>query len=184
MHHDVVEPAGGQDGMHPDHWFGHEADEVAGLGATGFDSLRDGFGDDLRIAEHVAAVLLAHSLGGLGGLSLVGSALGRLLQMVGSDETPFGFDAARLDDGYINTEIANLHAQGIAESLYGMLRGMIPGTEVGGQSSANRRHVDDGAAVLLAHIGQHLLREDGKTEDVHLELTTCLVDAHILDGSV
>ena len=31
MLHDVVEPAGGQDGVHPDHRLGHETDEVAGL---------------------------------------------------------------------------------------------------------------------------------------------------------
>ena len=31
MLHDVVEPAGGQDGVHPDHRLGHETDEVAGV---------------------------------------------------------------------------------------------------------------------------------------------------------
>jgi len=31
MFYDVVEPAGRQDGVHPDHRLGHEADEVAGL---------------------------------------------------------------------------------------------------------------------------------------------------------
>ena len=89
--------------MHPDHRLGHETDEVAGLGTTGIDGLRDSLRDNLRVAHHVAAVLLAHTLGGLGGLSLVGTALGRLLQMVGSDEAPFGLDAARLDDGYVDT---------------------------------------------------------------------------------
>ena len=103
MHHDVVEPAGRQDGVQPYQRLSHEADGVASLGTAGIDSLRDGFGDDLRVAEHVAAVLLAHTLGSLGGLSFVGTTLGRFLQMVGSDETPFGLDAARLDDGYVDT---------------------------------------------------------------------------------
>ena len=153
MHHDVVEPAGRQDVMQPYQRLDHEADGVASLGTAGFDNLRDGFGDDLRVAEHVAAVLLAHTLGSLGGLFLVGTALRRLLQMVGGDEAPFGLDAARLYDGHVDAEIANLHAQGIAESLYGMLCGVILGSEIGGQSSANRRHVDDGAVVLLSHVG-------------------------------
>lgn len=90
MHHNVVEPAGGQNGVHPDHRLGHETNEVAGLGATGIDGLRDSLRDNLRVAHHVAAVLLAHTLGGLGGQSLVGTALGRLLQMVSSDEALFG----------------------------------------------------------------------------------------------
>ena len=84
MFYDVVEPEGGQDGVHPNHRLGHETDEVAGLGATGIDGLRDRLRDNLRVAHHIAAVLLAHTLGGLGGLSLVGTALGRFLQMVGS----------------------------------------------------------------------------------------------------
>ena len=70
MLHDVVEPAGGQDGVHPDHRLGHETDEVAGLGATGIDGLRDRLRDNLWVAHHVSRVLLAHTLGGLGGLSL------------------------------------------------------------------------------------------------------------------
>ena len=103
MLHDVVEPAGRQDGVQPYQRLSHEADGVASLGTAGIDSLRDGFGDDLRVAEHVAAVLLAHTLGSLSSLLLVGTALGRLFQMVGSDEAPFGLDAARLDDGYVDT---------------------------------------------------------------------------------
>ena len=39
MLHDVVEPAGGQDRVHPEHGLGHEADKVAGLGPTGVDGL-------------------------------------------------------------------------------------------------------------------------------------------------
>ena len=42
MLHDVVEPTGGQDGVHPDHRLGHEADEVAGLGTASVDGLGDG----------------------------------------------------------------------------------------------------------------------------------------------
>ena len=98
MLYDVVEPAVGQDGMQPYHRLGHETDEVAGLGPAGVDGLGDSLRNDLRIAHHVAAVLASHSLGGLGGLLLVGTALGRLRQMVGSDEAPVGLDAARLDE--------------------------------------------------------------------------------------
>ena len=76
MHHDVVEPAGRQDGVQPYLRLSHEADGVASLGTAGIDSLRDGFGDDLRVAEHVAAVLLAHTLGGLCGLLLIDTTFG------------------------------------------------------------------------------------------------------------
>ena len=39
MFYDIVEPEGGQDDVHPYHRLSHETDEVAGLGATGIDSL-------------------------------------------------------------------------------------------------------------------------------------------------
>ena len=62
--------------MHPYQRLGHEADGVAGLGTAGFDSLRNSLGDDLRVAEHVAAELLAHTLGSLCGLLLIGTTFG------------------------------------------------------------------------------------------------------------
>ena len=54
--------------------------------------------------------MAAHILGGLTGDALVGAAFGRFFQFVGGDHAPVGFDAAGLDNGYLNTEVGGFHA--------------------------------------------------------------------------
>ena len=115
--------------MEQDDGLGTETDEIAGLGTAGVRGTADSTGNDAGVAHHLAAVLLTHALGCLGSLSLVGTALGTLGQMVGSDESPGCLDAARLDDGHVDAEMARLHAQRVAEGFEGILRGVIPGTD-------------------------------------------------------
>lgn len=104
--------------------------------------------------------------------------------MVCGDAGPLGADAARLDDDDVDVEGGELHAQRVGERLDGVLRGVVPAAERGGEAPAHGGDVDDGAAAALAHARGDEAGEGGEAEDVDVELAAGLLERHVLDGAV
>ena len=66
---------------------------------------------------------------------------------------PFGADRTGLDDYDVNAERLRFHAQAIAETFQRELGRVIPAAERLAEFAADRRNVDDLAALLRAIIG-------------------------------
>lgn len=82
--------------------------------------------------------------------------------MVCGDAGPLGADAARLDDDDVDVEGGELHAQRVGERLDGVLRGVVPAAERGGEAvGAPGGAVQDGVPAGAALVA--LLRDLAST---------------------
>ena len=92
-----------------------------------------------------------------------------------------GLDEAGLDDDDVDAERRDLEAQRVADRLERVLGRVVEAAAGEREVRAHRADVDDLAAALRAHAGQHELRQAHEAEDVRLELAAHLVDADRLD---
>ncbi len=95
---------------------------------------------------------------------------------------PIGAERARLHHGDLDAERRHLLRQGIREALHGVFGGRVIARAREAAEARHRGDVDDVAAPLPAHHGQHGARHGEEAEDVGLELGADLLRHALLDG--
>ena len=109
--------------------------------------------------------------------------MGYFLQVLGGDVTPGCADTAGLDEDDVDAVGPEFHAEGVGESFDGVLRHVVPGSEIAGEVTSDGGGVDDAAVVLTAHVWQHELGEACQAEEVDVELSAGFVQGHVLHCS-
>ena len=114
--------------------------------------------------------------------------------------SPVRGEAARFDEGHLDSELADFLAETIAEAFQGPLGGVVQADARECCNSADAGHLEDVAAFLLAKIGQGCLRDPQGAEEVSFHLgaglrlgdffyrpekaIACIVDDHVQPSKV
>ena len=93
-----------------------------------------------------------------------------------------GAHRARLDDGDLDAERAQLGAHAVREGFEGELAGVVPATHGRAEFPRQAGDVDDAPSARLAHRRQEALGQGGEAEDVDVELATRPRQGRLLEG--